>query len=90
MMGIGITSPTYTLGDNMSVIFNTSRPESMLRKKSNSICYHTVREYIAVGEMITGHEPSVTNPADICTKVLPGGKRRVDLVGGILFDLCGS
>jgi hypothetical protein len=29
--------PTYTFGDNMSVIKNTSTPESTLRKKSNSI-----------------------------------------------------
>jgi len=84
MMGIGITSPTYTFGDNMSIIFNTSRPESMLRKKSNSICYHAVQESVAMGEMITGHKPSVTNPAEICTKVLPGGKQQDDLVGSII------
>ena len=34
MMGIPISVPSYIYGDNMSVIHNTSRPESVLRKKS--------------------------------------------------------
>ena len=44
MMGVRIIGPTYIYGDNMSVIHNTHCPESTLRKKSNSIFYHTVRE----------------------------------------------
>ena len=43
MMGVFIDGPTCVYGDNMSVIFNTSRPESQLKKKSNSLCYHSVR-----------------------------------------------
>ena len=42
MMGVEVSGPTYIYGDNMSVVYNTSRPESVLRKKSNSICYHFV------------------------------------------------
>ena len=38
MMGIPISGPSYVLGNNQSVTFNTSRPESTLKKKSNSIC----------------------------------------------------
>ena len=38
MMGLPLTGPTYVYGDNMSVIYNKSRPESTLKKKSNSIC----------------------------------------------------
>ena len=33
MMGVPIDGPTYVYGDNMSVIFNTSRPESQLKKE---------------------------------------------------------
>ena len=33
MMGVHIDGPTYVYGDNMSVVFNTSRPESQLKKK---------------------------------------------------------
>ena len=40
MMGVQISGPTDVYGDNMSVIKNTQRPESTLKKKSNSICYH--------------------------------------------------
>jgi hypothetical protein len=38
MMGFLIEGPTYPFGDNMSVVKNTSAPESVLRKKCNSIC----------------------------------------------------
>ena len=50
MMGVLISGPSYIYGDNMSVIHNTQRPESNLKKKSNCICYHAVRESIAMGE----------------------------------------
>ena len=30
-------------------------PESVLRKKSNSVCYHAVCESVAVGEYLVGH-----------------------------------
>ena len=39
----------------MSTIHNTQHPESQLKKKSNSICYHAVREAMAMGELLTGH-----------------------------------
>jgi hypothetical protein len=37
-MGVTIDGPTYVYGDNMSVVHNTQRPESVLEKKSNAIC----------------------------------------------------
>ena len=37
-MGVPLKGPTYVFGDNMSVINNTSKPESMLKKKLNAIC----------------------------------------------------
>ncbi len=55
MMGVPLTGPSYIYGDNMSVIHNTQRPESTLKMKSNSICYHAVRESVAMGESLTGH-----------------------------------
>ena len=51
----------------MSVIHNTQRPESVLKKKSNSICYHASHETIEMGEILTGHVRSETNPEDIAT-----------------------
>ena len=52
MMGIPISCPSYIYGDNMSVVHNTSRPESVLRKKSNSVCYHAVHQSVAMGESL--------------------------------------
>jgi hypothetical protein len=40
-MGVTLSGPTFVYGANMSVAHNTQRPESVLKKKSNSICYHT-------------------------------------------------
>jgi hypothetical protein len=37
MLGVPIDGPTYFFGDNMSVVTNISIPESVLKKKSNSI-----------------------------------------------------
>jgi 3-keto-L-gulonate-6-phosphate decarboxylase len=85
MMGIPIDGPTYVYGDNMSVIHNTQRPESTLKKKSNSICYHFVRESVAMGESLTGHVRSEDNPADICTKVIAGGIKRERLTDMIMY-----
>jgi hypothetical protein len=38
MMGIPCEGPAYILGDNQSVLANTTVPGSMLKKKSQSIC----------------------------------------------------
>jgi hypothetical protein len=40
MMGVPIDEPFLVYGDNKSAITNPSRPESVLKKKCNSICYH--------------------------------------------------
>jgi hypothetical protein len=88
MMGVTLSGPTFFYGDNMSVVHNTQRLESVLKKKSNSICHHAVRESSVMGESIIGHVPSVDNPADICTKVVPGGQKRNHLIRLLLHDLC--
>jgi hypothetical protein len=54
MMGIPIVGPAFVYGDHMSVLHNTQRPELMLMKKSNSVCYHYCREAVMMGECITG------------------------------------
>ena len=86
MMGVLVDRPTYVYGDNMSVIHNTQRPESTLKKKSNSVCYHAVRESVAMKEVLTSHISTNHNYADLLTKVLYGQKRR-NCVEGIMYDL---
>jgi hypothetical protein len=89
MMGMTLSGPTFVYEDNMSVVHNTQRPESVLKKKkSNSLCYHMARESAATGESIIGHVPPVENPADIVTKVVAGGKKRNHLIRLLLHDLC--
>ena len=87
IMGVRISGPTYFYGDHMSVIHNTQRLEPTLKKKSNSICYHAVRESVAMVYSLTGHIPTAENCADFATKIIPGGKKRDDLVGKLLFDI---
>jgi hypothetical protein len=88
VMGVTLSGPIFVYGDNMSVVHNTHWPESVLKKKANSIFYHAVRESAAMVESIIGHVPSVDNPADICTKVVSGGRKRNHLIRLLLHDLC--
>jgi hypothetical protein len=88
MTGVTLSGPTYVCGDKSSVVLNTQRPEYVLKKKSNSIFYHAVREYSSMGESIIGHVPSNDNPADICTKVLPGRQMQNHMICLLLHDLC--
>jgi hypothetical protein len=84
-MGIPIDGPTYIFGDNRSVIIhNNQRPESVLKKKSIAICYHFMRESVAMGEYLIAHVRSEDYPADLCTKVMPGGQKRDRLVDMVL------
>ena len=85
-MGVPVSGPSYIYGDNMSFIYNTQRPESTLKKKHNSICYHTIRESVAMGESLTSHIPTQWNLADLLTKILYGMKRK-GMVEGILYDV---
>ena len=58
------------LGENMSVVLNTTAPSSVLKKKHLVICYHRVREEIASGFMRFSHIGSKKNLGDILTKHL--------------------
>ena len=71
----------------MSVIHNTQKPESTLKKKSNPICYHAIRESVAMKEIMTRNVLSVDNPSDICAKVVPYGEKQKHLIGKALHEL---
>jgi hypothetical protein len=61
MTGIPIDGHTHMRVDNMSVVKNTSVPESTLKKKSNFIACHYVRKTVAAGIIKIGYETSQTN-----------------------------
>ena len=46
MFGIPIEGPTNVFCDNETVLKNTSNPDSTLKKKHTSICYHRAREAV--------------------------------------------
>ncbi len=87
MMGIAISGPTYIYGDNQSVLANTSKPESVLKKKSNSIAYHFVREGCARDEWRTTYVNTNFNPADLLTKPLASGEKRRRFVSMLLHHI---
>ncbi len=74
-MGVPIAGLRYVYGANMSVIHNTQRPESTLKKKNLSICYDSVRKAVAMGEVLTSHVQTKTNFSDFMTKVTYGQKQ---------------
>ncbi len=89
----------YVYGDNMSVcvdslrtmyyktlVTNESKPELMLRKKSNLICYHAVYKAIVMSEALVAHIPTTQNLADLFMKVLYGQNQRF-LVDRMLWDV---
>jgi hypothetical protein len=86
MMGIPLTGPSYIFTDNKSQVTSLTIPESTLKKKCNSICYHSVQESVAMGESLITHINSDDNLSDLMTKVTRGSKRR-RLAGNILYDI---
>ena len=87
MMGIPIEGPTYIKGDNQSVLANTTIPDSTLKKKCQSIAYHFVREGCARDEWRTAYVPSSENEADLFTKPLPFGEKRLKFVKSMLHHI---
>ena len=75
MMGVPIEGYCHVCVDNMSVVKNTSIPESVLKKKSNSIAYHYVRSKCAADIIRVGYEDTKSNLADMFTKVQTGTER---------------
>ena len=65
-----IKKTSHLLGDNMSVILNTTIPSSMLKKKHQGCAYHRVREAIAADILTFSYIPSEKNFADVLTKPL--------------------
>jgi hypothetical protein len=86
MMGIPLSGPTYVYGDNKSQVINSSRSELTLKKKCNSICYHAIRESVAMGETLLTHIRTGKNLADFLTKTTSGAKCR-KLVRGVVHDI---
>ena len=75
MFGIPIEGPTNVFCNNEAVFKNTSIPDSTLKKKHTSICYHRAREAVAACTMRVAKEGTATNLADLFTKPLTDSRR---------------
>ena len=50
MFGIPVEEPSYMYDDKQSVLTGSTRPESTLKKKAQSIAFHFIREGCAADE----------------------------------------
>ena len=87
MMGIPVSNPVFIYGDNQSVLWNTTLPESTLKNNSNSIAYQFVREGNAREEWRTAYIKTDTNPSGLMTKALPARNNRKRKVQAIMYNI---
>ena len=84
MLGVPLEGPGLLLGDNMSVVLNTTVPSSVLKKKHNALAYGRVCEAIAAKIIRFAHIKSEDNQADVLTKSL-GNEKFWKIVKSSLF-----
>ena len=84
MLGVPILGSAALYGDNQSVVLNTTVPSLVLKKKSNSIAYHRVREAVAAGILHFFHIRTTENIEDVLTKPI-GPKVFYGHIKGLLF-----
>ena len=75
MFVIPIDGESRILNDNKSVVGSSSKSESKLNKKHNSIAYHLERCNVAAGVVRIGWIEGVSNIADAFTKILAAARR---------------
>ena len=87
MMGIPVTNPAFIFGDNQSILWNTTVPDSTLKKKSSSVAYHFVREGVAKDEWRTAYVNTKANPSDVLTKMITVMNDRKRKIRMMLYDI---
>ena len=87
MMGVKINGPAFVYEDNQSVLANTTGPDLLLKKKSNSITFHFVRKGTARDEWRTAYIKTNKYTSDMLTKPLPSGEKRRKFGGRLLNHL---
>ena len=75
MFGIPIEGPANVYCDNKAVYKNVRFPSLVLNKKMHGISYHFCREAVASGVCRIAKEDTLTNLADLFTKVLSQARR---------------
>ena len=75
MFGIPVDEPVFIYGDNQSVLVNASAPESTIKKKSQIIAFHFIREVCATDEWCTNYIHKALNVSVLMKKPLSGERR---------------
>ena len=88
-MGIAIKGPCYVYGDNNLVLINSSVPDSMLKKKNNSVAYHHTREGTSRDKLRCIYINTHGNPSDLQTKSLPYGEKQIKFCKMLLKHIYG-
>ena len=84
MFGIPVPDPSNIFCDNKSLYKNVSIAKFTLKKKHNLICFHCLRECVAVGILVVHKVDSSFNLSDLLTKSLPAHDR-VELQKRIMY-----
>ena len=84
MFGVPVEGPGSVYCDNEAVYKNVAMPTSVLNKKMHGISYHFCREAVASGICRIAKEDTLTNLADLFTKVL-ARTRREDLLDRFMY-----
>ena len=79
MFGVSLEGLTNIFCDNEVVFKNASIPDSTLKKKLTSICYHRCREAVAFHTVRVAKEGTLTNLSDLFTKPLSQASREAIL-----------
>ena len=87
MMGISVDEHSFVFGDNQSILANTTRPESQIKKKTQSITYHHVCKGYAKYEWCITYVNTHENMADLLMKPLPSGEKHWKFVGMLLHQM---
>ena len=75
-MGMQVMTSCFMYGDKQSVLWNTSVPDCILKKKTSRVVYHFVREGVLNDEWRTAYDKTFYNPSDLLTKSWPSGINR--------------
>ena len=86
-MGIFVNNPAFIYGNNGSVLWNTTVPESSLKKKSCAVAYYFCGDGVAKLEWLTTYVKTNLNPSDIMTKSISSLKERIKKVRMLLYDM---
>ena len=70
------------------MLWNTTVPESTLKRKSSSVAHHFVREGVSKDMWRTTYIQTSKNIADIFTKVISSIKDRKRKIRMLLYDTC--